>query len=59
MTTDYEDEIVTMLRDLNAKVDALQRSQATIKPDIIEQIVSILKSRWKEKQVRRRERTWQ
>ena len=23
MTTDYEDEIVTMLRDLNAKVDAL------------------------------------
>jgi hypothetical protein len=56
MTTD--EEIVTMLRDLNAKVDAIQRSQATIRPDIIEQIVSILKSQWKEDQARRRERTW-
>lgn len=56
MTT--EAEIVTMLRDLNAKVDALQKSQAAIRPDIIEQIVSILKSRWKDDQARRRERTW-
>ena len=56
MTTD--EEIVTMLRDLNAKVDAIQRSQATIRPDIIDQIVNILKSRWKDDQARRRERTW-
>jgi len=53
-----EEEIVTMLRDLNAKVDALQRSQASIKPDIVEHILSILKSRWKDDQARRRERTW-
>jgi hypothetical protein len=54
----YEEDIVTMLRDLNAKVDALQRAQATIRPDIIDQIVNILKSRWKEDQARRREGTW-
>ena len=57
MTT--EEEIVTMLRDINAKVDALQRSQATSRTDIIDQILSVLKARWKDDESRRRERTWQ
>lgn len=55
MTT-AEEEIVTMLRDLNAKVDALQRSQAAMKPDIIDHIIRVLAGRWKEEQTRRRER---
>lgn len=53
-----DEQMVTMLKDLNAKVDALQRSQATIKSDMIDQIVSILESRWKDDKARRRERTW-
>ena len=57
MTT--EEEIVTMLRDINAKVDALQRSQATSRTDIIDQILSVFKARWKDDESRRRERTWQ
>lgn len=56
MTTD--EEIVTMLRDLNAKVDSLQKNQATMIPDIIEHILNIFKQRWKEEQAKRRERTW-
>ncbi len=54
-----EEEIVTILRNLDAKVDAIQKSQATLRPDIIEQILDILKQRWKDEAVRRRERTWQ
>lgn len=57
MTAD-EEEIVTMLRDLHAKVDALQRSQATSKTDIINHILSVLKSRWKDEAARRRERSY-
>ncbi len=56
MTTD--EEIVTMLRDLNAKVDALQRAQATIKPDFVDHILRILAGRWKEEAAKRRERHW-
>jgi hypothetical protein len=57
--TAVDEEIVTMLRDLHAKVDALQRSQATSKTDIIDHILSVLKARWKDDEARRRERTWQ
>ena len=53
-----EEEIVTILKNLDAKVDAIQKSQATLRPDIIEQILDILKERWKDEQARRRERTW-
>ena len=56
MTAD--EEIVTMLRDLDAKVDAIQRSQAALRPDIIEHILDILKRRWKDEEARRRERPW-
>jgi hypothetical protein len=56
-TYSEDDDIVTMLRNLNAKMDALQRSQATLRPDIIDQILNILKARWKDDQARRRERT--
>lgn len=53
-----EEEIVTILKNLDAKVDAIQKSQATLRPDIIEQILDILKQRWKDEAARRRERTW-
>ena len=43
-----EEEIVTILKNLDAKVDAIQKSQATLRPDIIEQILDILKQRWKD-----------
>lgn len=56
MTTD--EEIVTMLKDLNAKVDALQRNQALLRPDIIDHVIRILSRRWKDEEVRRREATW-
>ena len=49
-----EEEIVTMLKDLNAKVDTLQKNQA----DIIDRILNTLKQRWKDEQARRRERCW-
>jgi hypothetical protein len=53
-----EEEIVTILRNLDAKVDAIQKSQATLRPDIIEQLLDILKQRWKDEQARRRERAY-
>lgn len=53
-----EEDIVTILKNLDAKVDAIQRSQATLRPDIIEQIMDILKRRWKDDTARRRERCW-
>ena len=56
--TEEEIEIVTILKNLDVKVDALQKSQATLRPDIIQQILNILKERWTDEQVRRRERTW-
>ncbi len=49
-----EEEIVTMLKDLNAKVDTLQKNQAAI----IDRILNTLKQRWKDEQARRRERCW-
>ena len=53
-----EEEILTLLKNLDSKIDAIQRSQASLRPDIIEQILNILKQRWKDEQARRRERTW-
>ena len=53
-----EEEIVTILKNLDAKVDAIQKSQATLRPDIIEPILDILKQRWKDEAVRRRERAY-
>ena len=51
-------DVVTLLQDLNAKVDAIQRNQATLRPDIIEHIVRLLAGKWKDEAARRRERTW-
>lgn len=56
MTT--EEEIVTMLKELNAKVDSLQKNQATMIPDIIDRSLNIFKQRWKDEKARLRERTW-
>ncbi len=52
------DEIVTMLRDLKDKVDLLQRDQASIRSDIVEHILDILKQKWNDEAARRRERCW-
>ena len=57
MTSESED-IVTMLKDLNAKVDAIQRSQAQLRPDIVDQILRLLAGKWKDERARRRERRW-
>lgn len=51
-------DIVTLLQDLSAKVDAIQRTQAAMKPDIIEHIFLILKQRWSDEAAKRRERCW-
>ena len=58
MTSEEETEIVTILRDINAKVDAMQRSQAAMKLDIVQNILDILKQKWKDEAAKRRERTW-
>lgn len=59
MTSPEEEmDIVTILKNLDAKVDALQKSQATLRPDITEHILNILKERWKDEQARHRERGW-
>lgn len=50
--------LVTILLDLSAKVDALQRSQASLKPEIVEHIYRILTRRWSDEAARRRERCW-
>jgi hypothetical protein len=52
------EDIVTMLKNLDAKIDAIQKSLATMRLDIIEHILTALKARWKDEQARRRERTW-
>jgi len=52
------EEIVTILKNLDAKIDSIQKSQATMRLDIIEHILTTLKARWKDGQARRRERTW-
>ncbi len=51
------EDIVSILKNLDAKIDAIQKSQAAMRPDIIEHIMTILKARWKDEQARRRERT--
>lgn len=53
-----EDEIVTILKNLDAKMDVIQKSQDRLGPDIIEHMVNILKQRWKDEQALRRERAW-
>ncbi|MGA9743804.1 MAG: hypothetical protein WBQ16_04245 [Nitrososphaeraceae archaeon] len=52
------EEIVTILKNLDAKIDAIQKSQDTMRFDILEHILKALRARWKDEQARRRERTW-
>ncbi len=51
-----EEELVTILKDLKDKVDLMQRDQALIRPDIVEHVYRILKKRWSDEDIRRRER---
>jgi hypothetical protein len=50
MTEDNDLNLVTIVKDLSAKVDALQRGQANL--------ISILSKKWKDEDVKRRERRW-
>jgi hypothetical protein len=51
-------EIISLLQEVNTKVDALQKGQAKLRPDIVEHVCRILMNKWKEDAVKRRERCW-
>lgn len=55
MTTDME-EIVTMIKDLTARIDLLHKSQARMRLDLAEHVYRLLKKHETDEQVRRRGR---
>jgi hypothetical protein len=51
-------DIVTLLLDLKEKVDIMQRSLATLRPDLAVHLHDLMSDRSREERARRRERCW-
>jgi hypothetical protein len=53
-----DSDIVTLLLDLKDKVDIMQKSLATLRPDLANHLHDLMSNRSGEERARRRERCW-